>query len=575
MDNIILKDLNEQQKDVCLSESNIILTACPGSGKTRTITHRLAYVQEKYSPSRKLNIAITYTNRAADEISSRIEKMGISCDTVWTGTIHQFCMHFIIRPYSMYSERLSKGYHIIDDYISNKYLTEIAKNLNIKLDYYENPKNNPKILSEYQELLKKNKEIDFDLILELSFDLLSRNNFICENISSIIRSIHVDEYQDTNEYQYLILSKVFKTNKSINMVFVGDVNQAIYGSLGGIAKNKLEIEKLFEASFENKMLSGCYRSTQSIIDYYKNFEVYNTEVYSVAKYKDVKSALLYDKTIHKDDLPRRISQIITQCLSTGIPEDEICVIAPQWYQLHEISKELKELLPSVSFDAPDISPFKYDPMNPFYILARLVFIDSGRYIELRKRLANEFLEIIESEYKIYIPTKYDYHDLLRNINSLTLSAGGKNGLTVYSEVVEKVFLSLGIRLKNETVLNNIYELYLEKTLDRIKRFHISQSFIDIQYFFKEKKGVVITTIHGVKGEEYNTVIGFDLLNGHLPHLSYIIDKKLKPCREKETKKLLYVLASRAKTNLFLFSEQGRTNSKGYPLSPTDELQGII
>ena len=570
--NNILEELNEQQKAVCISNNNTILTACPGSGKTRTITHRLAYVQEKYSPSRKLNIAITYTNRAAEEISSRIEKMGFKCDTVWTGTIHQFCMHFIIRPYSMYSERLSKGYHIIDEYTSKKYLSEISNSLGLNLNYYDNPYDYPQVVTEYYRLLKRNKVIDFDLILKLSYDLLSNHRFISQNISSLIRSIHVDEYQDTNNYQYLILAEIFKSNKQINMIFVGDVNQAIYGNFGGIAKNKSEIEELFEVPFENMILSGCYRSTQSVIDYYVKFEVEKTGVYSVAKYKDARSAIVYDKNIDETDLPNRIAEIINQCLEKGISENEICVIAPQWNQLYNISNTLKELLPNVDFDAPDVSPFKYDPMNPFYILARLVFADSGRHLELRKRLANDFLDILEGEYNINIPTNYDCHVILKNINHLTASIDDKDGLTVYFEVFKKVLSSLGVNLINETVLNNTYELYIEKTLDRIKKFSISQKYKDIKCYFKEKKGVVINTIHGIKGEEFTTVIGFDLLNGHLPHWDYIFNEKLKPYREKEAKKLLYVLASRAKTNLFLFSEQGRTTKNGVPLTPTDELQ---
>ena len=574
MNNSILEGLNEQQKAVCISDNNIILTACPGSGKTRTITHRLAYVQEKYSSSRKLNIAITYTNRAADEISSRIEETGVNCDTIWTGTIHQFCMHFIIRPYAMYSDRLSKGYHIIDEFISKKYLSEIANRLGLRLNYYDNPRNYPNVVTEYHKFLKQKKEIDFDLILELSYDLLLNHKFISENISSMFRSIHVDEYQDTNNYQYLILSEIFKSNKQINMVFVGDVNQAIYGNLGGVAKNKEEIERLFEVSFENKVLSGCYRSTQSIVDYYVNFEIENTGVFSVAQYKNKQGAFVYNKTINKTELPNKIAEIIIQCLKIGISEDEICVIAPQWNQLHSISSALKKLLPNVSFDAPDISPFKYDPTNPFYILARLVFSDSGRHIELRKRLANEFLEILESEYKIYIPINYDCHILLKNINYLTSSVDEKDSLTVYFEVVKRVLLSLGVFLKKETVLNNIYELYIEKTRGRIEQYSISQKYKDIKYYFKEKKGVVINTIHGIKGEEFTTVIAFGLLNGYLPHWNYITQDNLKPHRENEANKLLYVLTSRAKVNLYLFSEQGRTTKNGTPLTPTDELLRI-
>lgn len=109
MDNLsFLNDLNTKQQEVCQSPSNFILTACPGSGKTRTITYRLAYLQQKYPSSRKYNIAITYTNRAAEEIESRLDSLGIDTSSIWTGTIHQFCMHFIIRPYAMYSDRLRK-----------------------------------------------------------------------------------------------------------------------------------------------------------------------------------------------------------------------------------------------------------------------------------------------------------------------------------------------------------------------------------------------------------------------------------------------------------------------------------
>ena len=112
-----LEKLNDKQREICVSQNNYVLTACPGSGKTRLITYRLAYLQWKNSNSRKYNIAITYTNRAAEEIEHRLDEMGIDLSSVWTGTIHQFCMHFIIRPYSMYSKYLKNGYKIIDEYV--------------------------------------------------------------------------------------------------------------------------------------------------------------------------------------------------------------------------------------------------------------------------------------------------------------------------------------------------------------------------------------------------------------------------------------------------------------------------
>ena len=87
-----LNQLNSQQKQVCTEEKNILLKACPGSGKTRTLTYKLAYLVQKYDSSQKLHFAITYTNRAADEIRDRLEKLDISCSKVWVGTIHQYCL---------------------------------------------------------------------------------------------------------------------------------------------------------------------------------------------------------------------------------------------------------------------------------------------------------------------------------------------------------------------------------------------------------------------------------------------------------------------------------------------------
>ena len=261
----LLENLNEQQRFACEKENNLLLVACPGSGKTRTIVHRLAYYGTKYASSRKLNIAITYTNRASDEMENRLQDMGRDFSNIWTGTIHQFCMNFIIRPYSLYSERLRFGYRVIDEYEKKEYGRLIAKELGIEIKYKKYFENK-RILTEYKKRLIQNHEIDFDDILEISRDLLKNKEYIAENIAKLIRSINVDEYQDTNEYQYEILSFLFKANDKMNLVFVGDVNQAIYTGLGGVAKTRIELQNIFGTSFEELYLSGCYRSTQEIID---------------------------------------------------------------------------------------------------------------------------------------------------------------------------------------------------------------------------------------------------------------------------------------------------------------------
>lgn len=571
MDNISFLDkLNPQQKQVCIDEGNILLKACPGSGKTRTLTYKIAYLVEKYIDSKKLNIAITYTNRAADEIRERLEKVETPEDKVWVGTIHQFCLEFIIRPYTMYHKRLRKGYHIIDEYVTKQYIEEIIEELGIDIGYSK-PFEYPEILEKYQKKLLDEKEIDFNDILSISFDLISDKKFIAENISGIIRTILVDEYQDTNELQYKILSSIVRADKKIQVTFVGDTDQAIYGGLGGVAKTCDELQKEFGIKFLERKLDGCYRSTQRIVDYYSYFQLKGMKIQAVSDIKDEIGCLIYDNTINKSELFEKIACIVKDELSKGIPETEICIIAPQWWLLFPLSKKMKELLPDVKFDAPDITPIKYDPMNIFYLISKLLFTESGKRITSRKRVANEIIEILTEEYKIRLSEQIDSYRVLKVINSIYPT--NENGIAYLQEAITKFLVGIGIELSMEASLYKAYEDFMARIKDRVKNNHLSTDIDVFKQCFKEKEGVVINTFHGVKGEEYTTVIAFGILNGYIPHWDIIINKSL-DYREDETKKLLYVVCSRAKENLYLFSEQGRTTQRGAPLLSTDEILAI-
>lgn len=565
-----LDKLNSQQREVCINEGNILLQACPGSGKTRTLIYKLAYLVEKYVTSKKLNIAITYTNRAADEIKERLGKIDIAMDKVWVGTIHQFCIEFIIRPYTMYDERLRKGYHIIDEYVSKQYIDKITKSLGINIGY-DNPFEFQEIVEKYHAKLLKEKEIDFNDILSISYDLVNQNKFIAENIAGIMRTILVDEYQDTNELQYKILSSIVKCNKNIQVTFVGDTDQAIYGGLGGVAKTCDELQKEFGVKFQEKRLDGCYRTMQRIVDYYSNFQLQSAKIYAVSDIKDEKGCLVYDNTISKSELFEKIAYIVKEELSRGIPDNEICIIAPQWCLLFPLSKKIKELLPNVKFDAPDITPIKYDPMNVFYLISKLLFTESGRKIYLRKKIASEIIEILTEEYKIHLSDKIDNYKVLKIINSI--SESDENGVVYLQKAINSFLIELGIDLNLESRLQKAYEDFILMVKDRVKNNHLSTDVDTFKQCFKEKDGVVINTFHGVKGEEYTTVIAFGILNGYIPHWNTII-KKSHDYRESETKKLLYVVCSRAKKKLYLFSEQGHKTKNGKPYTPTDEIVAI-
>lgn len=568
----ILKELSTEQQTACTALNNIMLTACPGSGKTRTLTHRLAYQVLREPDSKKIKIAITYTNRAAEEIINRLEGMPLDLSSIWTGTIHQFCMHFIIRPYAMYSKRLCKGYRIIDDYSKKAYGREIAERLGMHLNYYEDPFQYENIRTEYKCVLEKNKEIDFDEILLISEELLASCTFISSNIASVISSILVDEFQDTNEIQYIILSHIYKTNKSIMLMFVGDVNQAIYTSLGGVAKEKKELEALYETSFEAMSLKGCYRSTQRLVNLYSRFEVSKTDAYSVAKYRDELGEIHFLDSVYYTDLASKIAELIKAEIGKGTKAEEICVIAPQWFMLFDLSGKLRLLLPDVPFDAPDISPIKYDPMNPLFLIAKLLFMPAGKNVRLRKRIATECISIIRDDFRIMVSDDIQSYDVLSAVNCCRHIDA--DGIICLSVAIQKVFALLNICVSKESSLSELKTSFFDEISSRVKKYSLATDFESISKYFRGKNGVVISTLHGVKGEEYTTIIAVGLLNGYLPHWDYIIDQTKKQSRRNETCKLLYVLCSRAKKNLYLISEYGRTTKNGSQYSSTDELSLI-
>ena len=564
----MLDSLSPEQKDACVCMENMLLTACPGSGKTRTVSYKLAFLVNQFQDSRRLHIAITYTNRAADEIMARLDVLDVTADNIWAGTIHQFCMEYIIRPYSMYSDRLRRGYHIIDEYVQREYKHEIKNSLGINCKDWEIDKH-PQILVAYKQLLLQRKEIDFDDILAESLKILEQRSYVAENIASIIASIQVDEYQDTNENQYAILAEICKKNSDIIISFIGDVNQAIYGGLGGVAKTKEEIITLFEQNFTEKHLTGCYRSIQHIVDYYSNYAVNKIEIESIRADSEKDAIISFEDSVSKEELADHVAELVKERLAQGEKEEEICIIAPRWELIFSMANRLRMKLPEVMFNAPDITPFKYDPMNPFYLLAKLTFMKTQGHEKARKRYANDVIGIFKSDYGINIKKDFDCYSLLKIINSVIKPADA-DGIEVYKNVIGRVMFSLKVDLSYEEALENCYNQFLEKTNERVRKNSLSTACCDLTKCFEEKYGVVISTIHGVKGEEYNTVIAFGLLNGYIPHWNDINGGD----RKGTAYKLLYVLGSRAKENLYLISEIGRTTQNGTLYTATDEVVNV-
>jgi len=578
--------LNLEQKIAVESTGHVLLTACPGSGKTRVLTHKVAYELERKHPKSYV-IAITFTNRASDEIKHRIDRLSIDDTYLWSGTIHSFCLEWIIRPYAGILDELKNGFSVADEYTSRELLKmaneESGLNRNIYFintrwttdgEYFDPDQSNRDVLDIYHDILKSKKLIDFDLILFYAFKILNLYPKIGKILNNIFHIICVDEYQDTQELQYAILSKIIAINESKTRLFmVGDKDQAIYDSLGGVAKDIDEIRTDFgNIEISPLELFGNYRTCQRIIDYYRIFQTANIEIESRCGYAEESGLITYDDNLDKDNLAQYISRIIRENLNNGILEKEICVLAPQWFLVIPMGRQLKSLLPDVNFDAYGLSPLHNSRENIWYKVARLLLVEpSSRMYFNRIRWAKELIqEFSNFGIILYRDDDYSYKKILRIINSIESNAteGDRYLLECFAE-----FLSLmNVNINDYIQLKEAHEKFFENLREKLDnpRFGYAREIEFFKKIFEQGSGVVVNTCHGIKGEEFHTVIAFGILDRYIPHKS-----ATNPIES--ANKLLYVICSRAKKNLHLISETGRVYKEGwqyYSYVPTDNLAQI-
>lgn len=570
-------ELNEQQTAAVNQPGNVLVTACPGSGKTRVLTHRIIKELSELESAKHRVIAVTFTNRAADEIKSRLDNPEISLDNLWAGTIHSFSLEWVLRPYSCYSQYLKRGFSVADEfYIRNlinklkkkygfSYYHEISTKINRRGRTVTCSLNEKSLKKEYNDYLKERKLIDFDMVLYFAYELLIRKKEIAKTLGSIIRSICIDEYQDTQDLQYGILSEVVKNSSGFTKIFiVGDVNQAIYTSLGGIAKNKIEIKHEFDIEqLEHLRLTGNYRSSQRIIDLSIHLQDEETNVISLADYADKKGIITFNnQDYHKDDIPELIAKMVALHINNGVPTHEICVLAPQWWLITNLGRQLVTLLPDVKFDAPGLSPLHHQRDNIWFKIARLFLVEPEPRLYLaRLRWTGSIIREIEQLTGSDLPEEFrTARKLLRMTNSI--KSGESEGIAYLKDAFQQLMLKLQLNLETYSSLFEPWQSFFEKAHDRLSNpdHNIQSDILSLKKMFKRPGGVVVTSCHSIKGEEYETVICYGILKGYIPNWKSIIDDDID--EDVEARRLLYVIISRAKKHLQLISEYGRRTKNG-------------
>lgn len=570
--------LNAEQEEAIGEPESVFLIACPGSGKTRTLTYKVASELEKIDSHRKFVAAITYTHRAADEIEERIAALGVDTAQLWIGTIHAFCLEWILKPYGTYHPDLQRGFQVINSHESEVIFKRLCAGYRsvstFDCDYYFTESSIElgcrtasklpsirKILSDYFEEIGTARQIDFELILKYAFEIIRDNPSISVVLSQIFTFMAIDEYQDTKQIQYSILGSIIRAGAgSTRTLIVGDPNQAIFASLGGYAIAPSDFRSLISVPIREMELSRNYRSSERIIDYFGNFNVHGTLIKAASSQASYASAVTFDDVTTRDDLETEIARLIRHNVEVlGISPSEICVVAPWWIHLAHLTRRLVALMPEHEFDGPGLVPFSRDIDNLWYKLAKLALTEaSPRMFVLRLRWAGD---VINDLAQAGVDTsRISKRSLLRESNSI--APASEDGLEYLASYYRTLFERLNIDHSLYRPLQDQYESFFASSRERVDRL-VSEGAAyvsDITTFrrvFRPRTGITVSTIHGVKGAEFDTVIAFALLDGMVPHFSDVDQLD-------GAKKLIYVIGSRARKNLHLIAERGRTRNGNWP-----------
>ncbi len=298
----ILQGLNDMQKKAVLHfEGPLLILAGAGSGKTRVLTHRIAWLIEEHQINPYQILALTFTNKAASEMRERVDKIvSFGAQNVWVSTFHSTCVRILRRYIDLLG--YDRSFTIYDSDDQKSLMKDICKQMNIDSKKYKertflnaisNAKNElktpkqyameveseynrrifGKVYKEYQNRLKQNNALDFDDLIMKTVELFQTEPEVLDRYQDRFQFILVDEYQDTNTAQFMLLSLLAKKNR--NLCVVGDDDQSIYKFRGANIMNILNFEKIFPETTTIR-LEQNYRSTGRILEAANEIIQHNT-----------------------------------------------------------------------------------------------------------------------------------------------------------------------------------------------------------------------------------------------------------------------------------------------------------
>ena len=595
-----LDNLNKQQKEaVTHIDGPMLVLAGAGSGKTKVLTSRIAYLIENGVNPRNI-LAITFTNKAAKEMKDRVVNLiGSSANYIQISTFHSLGLKMIKENYNVLG--YDKNFTILDSDDTLTVVKRIIKEMNLNPQFYnakairnkissaknelmsvsefshvEFDKDIVRIFEKYNSILKNNNSVDFDDLLVLPIQLLN-NSEVLDRYQELYKYILIDEYQDTNEAQYKFTKKL--ASKYKNIFVVGDNDQAIYAFRGANFKNILNFEKDYP-NCKTILLEENYRSTKMILNAANSVIKNNKE----RKDKNLWSnnpdgnKIKYIQADSDKEEGSYISSKIKELNNNGVNYEDIAILYRTNAQSRLIEEEmLKNNIP-------------YRVIGSFYFYNRKEIKDLLCYL----RLINNPSDDISLARVINVPKRGIGTKTMENLDAKS----SKLGISLFdaiSDGKELSFKNLILKMKEECenlsltemvdlVLNESgmkQELVNEKTLESEIRLENLEEFKSITKNYEEEFGVIslsdflneislvsdmsehqesknkvsLMTVHAVKGLEFDYVFVTGMEEGIFPHYNAINDGSRSAIEEE--RRLCYVAITRAKKDLWLLNAKRR------------------
>ena len=604
----LVQNMNEnQQKAILKTQGAVMVIAGAGSGKTRVLTNRIAYLIAEKNILESNILAITFTNKAAKEMKERIYNLvGDTSKYIWINTFHSMCVRILRQHIDLLG--YNKNFTILDTSEQKTIIKNIVKELNLSEDSYQpnnilkiisNSKNSMVSVSEmkaqarfgfmknvaeiyenYQKYLKKNSVLDFDDLMLKTIVLFEKHSEVLALYQNKFEYIHVDEYQDTNVIQYKLIKMLSEVHK--NICVVGDDDQSIYSWRGACSDNIINFEKDYE-DVEVIFLDQNYRSNSTILDAANAVIKNNTDRKDKALWSENKGGdkiTVYSAANDKDETDD-IAKKILDLKAQGIDYKDIAIL----YRANYLSRSMENSCMAFGIPYKLIGSLKFLQRQEIRDLLAYMNVIINRNDEFSlRRIINVPKRGIGASSMAKIDNYAEQYGLtlfeaLKNIDMIDVSKKITTNIHLLTQLIEKYSqteqysiedLIVGIYKDSgyESMLKESADTYAESRIENIselvssaKQFSsMNDNLIDFISEMSltsdaddenEDNSVVLSTVHAAKGLEYRVVFIMGLEENLFPSIRDAESSEDERNKMEEERRLAYVAITRAKEKLFM------------------------